>query len=742
MRSGYLISFRIAALATALVATACRAAESYDLVHEFGRALPVADKLVDDGAGNLYGVIRDGADFEQGAIVATRSDGTATRIVHAFGGDALDGAYPGSLVLVAPGKLAGTTSRGGAHSQGTIFVVNSDGSGYELLYSFAATETDGALPYSLVFDGDHTLFGITTGGPPNESGAVFRIDTDGSGFAQIHSFSGGSLDARTPFGLTRDSSGALYGISLGGGSAETGTVFRLLPDGSNFELLHVFDTFAVPNGDLAFDGQGNVFGSRQSGGSLGGAQVFRMTTTGAAFEEIHAFAPMSGSPDAGLKSDGGDLLYGAGNGQFFSMHRDGSGFAPISGYTVNGPPRTIVLSGPTIFGTTNGGGAGDRGVVFKIDAAGGPTSVLFNFGAMPTEGAGNSGGVDVTSCASALSYGGDGYFYGTTCYGGALQQGVVYRVARDGSGFSVLHSFDGASEGSRPSTLVSDGAGNLYGTTNTGGYASGGTLFRMRTDGTGFQVLFSHSLGYVPGALTFDASGTLYGATKSLNGGFGSLFSYTVAGGYFGFLTFTGAATGPSGSLLVDSGRVYGVVEAVAPNDKGGVYSVRTDGGDFKLLHSFAADGHEGIRPLGGLQLDATGTLYGTTSEGPTFDHHGTVYRVKTDGSGFAILRDFVDTDGGRSVSALTLVGGRLYGVLSYWGANLAGTLFTMNTDGSAFAVKHDFDYLDAFRPESSLTSSNADGTELIGVSFAGGLHGTGAVYRVSVEAIFSDGFE
>jgi uncharacterized repeat protein (TIGR03803 family) len=369
--------------------------------------------------------------------------------------------------------------------------------------------------------------------------------------------------------------------------------------------------------------------------------------------------------------------------------------------------------------------------------------VLFNFGAMPTEGAGSNGGTDVTSCASAPARGGDGYFYGTTCYGGALQQGVVYRVARDGSGFAVLHSFDGASEGGRPSTLVSDGAGTLYGTTNAGGNGSGGTLFRMHTDGTGFQVLSSNALGYVPGALTFDASGTLYGAVKSSDSGFGSLFSYSSAGGFYGFLTFTGPAKGPSGSLLVDNGRVYGVVvEALAPNDNGGIYSVRTDGGDFKLLHSFAADGHEGIRPLAGLQLDSTGTLYGTTSEGATVDHDGTVYRVKSDGSGFAILRDLVDADGGRSVSALTLVGGRLYGVLSNWRANQAGTLFTMSTDGSAFAVKHDFDYLDALWPETSLTPSNAEGTELVGASFAGGLHGTGAVYRVSVEAIFFDGFE
>lgn len=254
---------------------------------------------------------------------------------------------------------------------------------------------------------------------------------------------------------------------------------------------------------------------------------------------------------------------------------------------------------------------------------------------------------------SALAFDAAGYLYGTTLKGGASNVGVVFRVKFDGTDFSVLHSFSGgASDGSSPSAgLVLDGAGNLFGTTRYGGASNLGTVFRMGIDGTGFAILRSFTGGVSDGSTPY------------------------------------------ADLLLADSGVLYGTTYKGGSADRGTVFRMKTDGTGFALLHSFTGGALDGLSPDAGLILDASGVLYGTTFTGGA-SLNGTVFRLKTDGTGFDLLHSISGgaTDGGYPHSSLVLDGfGVLYGTTISGGASNLGTLFRIKSDGTGYAILRNF---------------------------------------------------
>lgn len=177
-----------------------------------------------------------------------------------------------------------------------------------------------------------------------------------------------------------------------------------------------------------------------------------------------------------------------------------------------------------------------------------------------------------------------GNLYGTTYSGGASGKGVVFRIAADGTE-TILHSFAGGNaDGAHPSAgLVMDHAGNLYGTTYSGGASRKGIVFKLEPDGTEI-VLHAFAGGAADGAF-------------------------------------------PSAGLLRDSaGNLYGTTQAGGTTDNGTVFKIATDG-NTSILHSFASDTAEGVGPSAGLTMGRAGGLYGTTYSGGTSDK-GAVFRI------------------------------------------------------------------------------------------------------------------
>jgi uncharacterized repeat protein (TIGR03803 family) len=363
---------------------------------------------------------------------------------------------------------------------------------FTVLYTFT-NEAQGWQPDAApILDTAGNLYGTTQyGGTAGGFGSVFRLDTKGNEDV-LYSFAG-EPDGEDPVtGLVADRSGNLYGTTLYGGTAGGyGTAFKLSHTGK-LTLLHSFASNpdgADPRCTLIGDPQGNGYGTTQYGGTNGGyGTVFEQNADGQ-FTTLYSFSgtPDGESPEAGLIRDPGNNLYGT---------------------------------------TVYGGTAGGYGTIFKLDKVG-KLTLLHSFAGTP----------DGENPYAGLAADSAGNGYGTTKYGGTAGGfGTVFKLDRTGE-FSLLHSFAGTPDGENPvAGVVADPAGNIYGTTYYGGTFGYGTVFEIDTTGK-LTVLHSFngsSDGANPmGGLTRDAAGNLYGTASGggdLNCGFsgcGTVFKVT-----------------------------------------------------------------------------------------------------------------------------------------------------------------------------------------------------------------------
>ena len=246
----------------------------------------------------LYGTTQFGGGPNSGTVFAVKIDGTGYTNLYSFTqlrntlpsglGDNTnsDGAYPVASLIVSGSMLYGTTSEGGTGGNGTVFALNTDGSGFTVLHQFTpepgVTNSDGASPQSGLLLAGGTLYGTAEfGGGFSDNGTVFTVNTNGSGFTNLHSFSGGS-DGANPEGGLILSGGTLYGTTSAGGLATnsfgSGTVFAVNTNGSGFTTLHSFsggsDGFS-PSDGLILSGF-TLYGTAGGGGSAGDGTVFSL----------------------------------------------------------------------------------------------------------------------------------------------------------------------------------------------------------------------------------------------------------------------------------------------------------------------------------------------------------------------------------------------------------------------------------------------------------------------------------
>ena len=389
---------------------------------------------------------------------------------------------------------------------------------FTTLYSFTATATsspytnaDGArLSAELLLSGN-TLYGTAVVGGSSGNGTVFALNTDGTGFTNLHSFtvtSGGSLpnikntDGANPYAGLLLSGNTLYGTTEYGGTNGNGTVFALSTDGTSFTNLHIFTATGTINGDGANPYAGlmlsgnTLYGTTETGGTHGYGTVFAINTDGTSFTNLHSFITKDGvGPFAGLILSG-NTLYGVTsgaignsileNGTVFAVNTDGTSFTNLHSIIAREgvlPFGGLILLSNTLYGTTESGGTHGYGTVFAINTDGTSFTNLHSFnqsdGWEPQAGLILSGNT----------------LYGTTTYGGnsAVRgysgNGTVFAVNTDGTGFTNLHSFtatagsDGSygtnSDGGYPVGGLILSNNTLYGTTHIGGTSGSGTIFSI-----------------------------------------------------------------------------------------------------------------------------------------------------------------------------------------------------------------------------------------------------------------------
>ena len=350
---------------------------------------------------------------------------------------------------------------------------------YGILHTFTGGP-DGATPDAgLTLSGD-TLYGTTFSGGQLNLGTVFALNLTTSNTTVLHSFDGtNGAYSRATLLLTGN---ALYGTCPQGGTNNAGTLFSIRTDGSNFTTLNTFDFTAHgghPVAGLAQSG-GTLFGTTQIGGPPNGGVVFSSPIAGASLNVVHLFAgaPDGLSPQAAVAISG-NRLYGTTQsggvfwGTVFAMDLGGGNYAILHSFTNSpdgaNPLGQPLVSGGVLYATASSGGTNGFGTLFSIGATGGNFQVLHSFnGFSTTDGA--------TPDAGLLLVG--GRLYGTTSAGGAFGGGTVFSVSTNGGGFTVLHSFNGATDGQTPLGDLVFFDNSLYGTTSAS-LGGGGTVWRL-----------------------------------------------------------------------------------------------------------------------------------------------------------------------------------------------------------------------------------------------------------------------
>lgn len=672
--------------------------------------------LVFDSAGNLYGTLESGGQFDGGVVFElspTASGEWKQTILYNFGGIRHygNGSDPvGRLIIDGDGNLFGVTFGGGigcvGEGCGMVYELSPTTGGQwkeTILYEFTGQE-DGEYPDgALVFDGEGNLYGTASRGGPRIScqcGNVFELVPQGNGrwaHRFLHIFQGGSDGANPEFPLIFDSAGNLYGATTDGGGAPScgttgcGTVYKLTPNGSggwDESVLAVFDPsttgWALSSG-VFLNADGQLFGEGW----------FGATSAEAGF--VYALTPANGKWDYSALSN----------------------FPYTDGYA----PQTALVtdSKSDLYGTTEFGGPYNMGTVFQLSpssSGGWNENLIYSLSA----GHAVNGTIDPTAQPSSLIVDSAGNLYGEAVGGGSKNDGMIYKLSPllDGTWQeTTLYSFLGGVGGNSPSGgLMMDSAGNLYGTTQYGGK---GTIQGQRPTGYGLVFELSpnangtwtektlYEFGGYPAdgsqsvaALIFDSAGNLYGTTSQGGGGnctatngsvigCGIAFELSPANGMWhetvlhSFLGGTADGQSPLAGLVIDhSGNLFGTTVQGGSNytqtgPSGTVFELSPESsGGWKenLIAEFPNSDSESA-PAGNLIFDSHGDLYSTTA-----GYGGSVFKLSPNSGGgwnFETLYAFGIGSGGPQAGVIFGPNGYLYGTSAFNG--------THNNDGFVFAI-------------------------------------------------------
>ncbi|SDM41972.1 Por secretion system C-terminal sorting domain-containing protein [Catalinimonas alkaloidigena] len=687
-----------------------------------------ATGLTEGPDGALYGMTRT-------AFYRLALDGTFT-IAYTFS-DA-DGTLPvGSLILGSDGYFYGSTSLGGANDLGTVFRIMPDGTGFDKLHDM--TETDGGRPVGSLLEAGGALYGVALGTGLNwqsvGEGSVFRLQTDGTGFAVLHTF---PQPNQPVGGLVQAPNGYLYGIytSAGGGYGATYDVYKLQPDGTAYSVLPA----TIGIGSDRFYNQ-------------------RILKSLMVANDNHLYGFYEGTRDGSRFSEAGPTtLFRIESDDSFTELDTPYDYHPIGSFIQGNDGYLYALSDYYIVTLLDGTQA--PGSLFRIATSSSPTEHVHPLG--PPDG----GNCDALS----LTLIGD-YLYGTCRQGGASQSGTFFRYHLPSSTFQKLHDF---SNGRFPGGKIALYNQRLYGllmdynesARSTGSYGSWVNLFSMALDGSAYTEvpdffnLFDYAIAPWSG-LILGSDGFLYfsngGFVDFIYGDNASVVKAPVAGSSTEeILTFSyslnedGYYDIPQGfephELIEGSdGFLYMMTNfggdfyngSNYEEDKGTIVKVAKDGSMPEVLHHFNTSDGDG--PIGGLVEGSGGLLYGMTHQGGTHGL-GTLFSIHLDGSGFQKLYDFSTVSGGAPVGSLLLgEDGYLYGTTQQEGSDDYGTLFRLMTDGSGFQRLHDFQIADGTHPFSGLVYYDATSTD-VRLSFEAECAEVGAHWTTSTSTLTSHG--
>jgi uncharacterized repeat protein (TIGR03803 family) len=552
------------------------------------------------------------------------------------------GAVPNGDLILSGNTLYGTTRQGGTNADGIVFAVNTDGSSFTNLYSFAEvfdfnTEQNagGANPEAGLILSGNTLYGTAGIGGEWGSGTVFAINTNSADFTDLYSFAYGvvysftygesnNVDGARPGGSLVLSGNTLYGTAADGGTNGYGTVFAINTNGTNDTTLYSFTNGgdgANPEARLILSGN-TLYGTAYSGGSSGYGTVFAINTNGMGFTTLYSFTNGSdgANPKAGLILSG-NTLYGTaysggtnGYGTVFAINTNGMGFTNLYSFTGGSdganPEAGLILSGNTLYGTAYSGGNSGSGTVFAVETNGTGFTNLHNFTAL-------SASYDGTNSDGANPVGGlilsGNTLYGTASQGGVNGYGTVFALSLPAQGQNLFetdqsgnHIYEftnnagtlSSSEAlfvpfSNPIGLAFDSASNLFVGSGAGNYIN------EITPG-GVQTYFAYA--FDPQGMAFDSKGNLF-----VSLGYGdsiSIIEFTNNAGTLSSsaVTFVSGLSGPAGLAFDRAGDLF-----EADSQSGHVYEFTNNAG---MLSSNYVTIASNLTDPCGLAFNSAGDLF------------------------------------------------------------------------------------------------------------------------------------
>ena len=580
--------------------------------------------LVSDGSGFFWGTTLYGGASNCGTAfkINTITGQLTTVIEFSNNGTTNKGRSPyAGLVKDEVGFFWGTTASGGANDLGTLFKINASSGVLTTLVEFSGNGTinKGSLPYArLISDGAGAFWGTASSGGANGGGTVFKISADTGTLVTLVNFTGNGANDKgssTMAGLVNDGAGSLLGVTRYGGAGNYGTVFKInVATGVLTTLVDFTSSSKIisPYAGLVSDGAGSLWGTTKEGGASGYGSIFKVNIDTGVPTTVVNFSNNGSSdkgsdPVAGLVNDGAGVLWGttqnggASNyGTIFKINVSTGIMTTLVQFTGNGasnkgsdPMSELVRDGVGyLWGTTYGGGANNRGTVFKINVNTGVLNTVVEF---TGNGVSNKGAYPY----SGLVADGVGYFWGTTSEGGANDHGTVFKIHISSGQLTTAIEFTEngpTNKGRYPwAGLVKDDMGFFWGTTPYGGTNGYGTVFKVDTaSGTlttqaEFTIPSSPNIGPYPTArMVDDGAGFLWGTTEwgglGLNDGYGTVFKINKGTGVLTtVIKFTGDGSQTNngmfprrGSLFKHTdGHLYGTTSEGGPGNKGTIFRLR-----------------------------------------------------------------------------------------------------------------------------------------------------------------------
>lgn len=560
----------------------------------------------------------------------------------------------GDLIWAANGKMYGTGMEGGTSGLGVIFEYDPGSSIYTRKVNFTGS-ANGSYPYDgLVLASNGKMYGLTQSGGSNNNGTLYEYDPASNSLIKRHDFLFSSTGSNPRGKLCEANNGMLYGFTKTGGANSHGVIFRFDP--SNNSVTKVVDLFfsagTGPEGSFIKATNGKLYALLYAGGNNNQGTIVEFDPAGNNLSVLHSFS---------CSSDG-CFPYG----------------------------ELFQASNGILYGLTYDGGTNSAGIIFSYNLS---NSTFTNIGSLHSTNHGSQP-------QGGFIAGKDGKLYAMCETGGTNSLGTIISLDINNNSIAKVFDFNGTEYGASPrGNFIKGPGGDLYGLTYSGGASNKGVLFIYDVDFArnskkiDFESKlngskFFHSLAAAP-------NGMLYGITEIEGANnHGTLvrfnpmtktltkvldFNYNSTGGY-----------GRNTMILASNGKFYGTIQYGGANGHGVLFSFDYNNNSFVILKSFNSS-TTGRLPISKMVQAPNGKLYGTTSQGGTFDW-GTIFEYDIVNDTLINCKSLAHSDGKIPTGDLIVNdSGLIIGTTILGGAFNDGTIFRFNPNNFNYSTVFSF---------------------------------------------------